>query len=39
MLNGKVGLVGPVVPAGCHKALPQSMQVLKPMGPLGFPLV
>lgn len=39
VLNGQVGLIGPIVPAGCHKALPQGMQVLKPMGPLGFSLV
>jgi hypothetical protein len=39
MLNDQVGLVGSVVPAGCQKALPQGMQVLEPMRPLGFPLV
>jgi hypothetical protein len=39
VLNDQVGLVGPVVPAGCQKALPQGMQVLEPVGPLGFPLV
>ena len=37
VLNGKVGLVGPIIPAGCRKALPQGMQVLEPMSPLGFP--
>ena len=39
MLNGKAGLVGPIIPAGCREALPQSMQMLKPMSPLGFPLM
>ena len=39
VLNGQVGLVGPIVPAGCRKARSQSMQVLEPMSPLGFPFV
>ena len=36
VLNGQVGLVGPIIPAGCRKARSQSMQVLEPMSPLGF---
>jgi hypothetical protein len=39
VLDSEVALVGSVVPVGCQKALPQGMQVLKPMCPLGFPLV
>ena len=39
VLDGKVGLIGPIIPAGGRKALPQGVQVLEPMGPLGFALV
>ena len=38
VLNGQVGLVGPIIPAGCRKAFPQGMKVLEPMSPLSFSL-
>ena len=36
MLGDAVGLVGPVVAAGSREALPQSLKMLKAMGPLSL---
>jgi hypothetical protein len=35
-LNGKIGLVRPLIPMGTGKALSQSLKAFEPMGPLGL---
>jgi hypothetical protein len=39
VLNGEIGLIGPVVMVGCRKVLSQGVQVLKPVGPLSLTFV